>query len=209
MGRKTGKFLKKAKRSFSLPLIAVVIAVVLLASSAGSVLAYLSITTGETKNKFSAASEPTLTILETFDGTEKKNVSISVDAPGYAVYVRAAILVTWKNEKGIVWSVPPVLNTDYVLEMGEAIPGIGEVWTQATDKYYYYPLPVNPGDPLPELIRSCKLREGVTPPPGFDLNVEIISQTVQAPGSTDDGNTPAVTDAWGIPVGEGNRLVLP
>lgn len=208
MGRKTGKFLKKSTRRYRLPLIAVILAVVLLASTTGSVLAYLSIATGETKNKFSAASEPEMTIQETFDGTEKKDVSISVDAD-YAVYVRAAILVTWKNEKGIVWSVPPVLNTDYVLEMGEAIPGIGEVWTQASDKYYYYPLPVNPGDALPKLISSCKLREGVTPPPGFDLNVEIISQTVQAPGSTDGGNTPAVTDAWGIPVGEGGRLILP
>lgn len=201
MGQKSENHFRRETHRIPLPLLAVVTAVILLAASTGSVLAYLSLTTEETKNTFVPAKAPSLAIAETFDGTEKKNVSIEVNAPGYSVYVRAAIVVTWKDADGNVWNIAPDAATDYLLTLGDP-------WQKASDGFYYYPLPVYPGETLPELIQSCTLRENVTPPPGYDLNVEILSQTVQAPGYTDSSSTPAVTDAWNIAVGENGRLII-
>ena len=47
------------------------------------------------------------------------------------------------------------------------------------------------------LITSCT-QNGAAPADGYALNVEIIAQTVQAIGYTDDDTKQAYQDAWGI-----------
>lgn len=192
MGRKNGKYQKKPK---GLPLITMVlIAILIISISAGSVVAWLSITGGQVENSFVPDDDPVLTIDETFDNKVKSNVAVNVGDTGYAVYVRAAIVVNWKSrEDGNVLGQKPVLNDDYILTLNDTD------WF-CKDGFYYHKAMVNTGDSTANLITTCLLKDGVTPPQGYDLNVEIIAQTIQALGTTDAGDTPAVKDAWGVTV---------
>lgn len=137
-------------------------------------------------------------VNETFNGTTKTDVSIT-NTGNVRAYIRAEIIVTWQNEKGEVYGVP-VKSTDYVMEYPE-----NTAWFEKEDGYYYYPSIVNPGENTADLIKSCKLAEGVTAPAGYYLCVEILASAIQADGVTVKENVeiPAVTDAWGVTVTDG------
>lgn len=192
MGRKNGKYQKKPKGISLITM--VLIAILIISLSAGSVVAWLSITGGQVENSFAPDEDPVPTITETFDDKVKSNVAVDVGDTGYAVYVRAAIVVNWKNaEDGNVLGQKPVLNEDYILTLNETD------WFYKAG-FYYHKAMVNTGGTTENLITSCQLKDGITPPQGYDLNVEIIAQTIQALGTTDARDTPAVTEAWGVTV---------
>ena len=192
--------IKKARRI----VICAFVAVLLVAAiTAGSVVAYLKLNTGKVQNDFSVAPEHTPVIDESFDGTIKQDVKVDIGNPAYAVYVRAAIVITWKNgENGSVLGQPPVKDTDYVIVLNTT------EWFEEGG-FYYCRSYVNSGDDSPVLIESVKLKDGAVVPAGYTLNVEIIAQTIQAAGKTDVGDIPAVTDAWGITVDADKHLVDP
>ena len=191
--------IKKARRM----VICAFVAVLLVAAiTAGSVVAYLKLNTGTVQNDFSVAPEHTPVIDESFDGTIKQDVKVDIGNPGYAVYVRAAIVITWKNTDGNVLGQAPVKDSDYVIELNT------EAWFEEGG-FYYCRNYVNSGNDSPVLIESVKLKDGAVVPAGYTLNVEIITQTIQAAGKTDDTETPAVTDAWGITVDADKHLVDP
>lgn len=168
----------------------------------GGVVAYLSASTGAVTNRFipEVAEDPV--VVETFEDNEKTNVKVDVGEPGYAVYIRAAVVVTWKDTRnGDVLGVMPQAGVDYTMSLGDK-------WFLGSDGFYYYSSPVaydgeHGSTKLTEnLINSCKPIDGKTPA-GYHLNVEIISQTIQALGTTDVGDKPAVADAWGVAVKDG------
>lgn len=65
--------------------------------------------------------------------------------------------------------------------------------------YYFYTKPVESGGKTSVLIESYELKKEAKPPEeGYTLNVEVIAQTVQAIGTTDDDEKDAYKDAWGI-----------
>lgn len=197
------KNIKKARRM----VICAFVAVLLVAAiTAGSVVAYLKLNTGTVQNDFSVAPEHTPVIDESFDGTIKQDVKVDIGNPGYAVYVRAAIVITWKNTDGNVLGQAPVKDSDYVIELNT------EAWFEEGGFYYcrnYVESGNDDNDDSPVLIKSVKLKDGAVAPTGYTLNVEIITQTIQAAGKTDDTETPAVTDAWGITVDADKHLVDP
>ena len=170
------------------------------AITAGSVFAYLRIHTGAVENSFGIEDEADPTVSETFADNLKTNVAVNVGETGYAVYVRAVIVVTWKNgENGDVLGQPPVEGVDYEIILNTTD------WFKKGD-FYYCKTYVESGKNSPVLITSVKPTG--TAPSGYGLNVEIITQTIQAAGTTDSGDVPAVTDAWGITV-SGGKLVDP
>lgn len=195
--------IKKARRI----VICAFVAVLLVAAiTAGSVVAYLKLNTGTVQNDFSVAPEHTPVIDESVNDplTVKKDVAVNIGNPGYAVYVRAAIVITWKDgENGNVLGQPPVEGIDYVISLNTAD------WFEK-DGFYYCKSPViktneNNGS-SPVLIECVELKDGAVKPDGYTLNVEIIAQTIQAAGKTDESGgveIPAVTDAWEITVSEG------
>lgn len=168
----------------------------------GAAAAYLSAATDGVINKFEAETAVKPTVLETFDYKTKKNVSINVGDPGYAVYVRAAIVVTWKNETdGNVLSQMPHLGSDYSITTGDG-------WQRGSDGFYYYLSPVSSGK-TKDLIVKCEPL-GSAPENGYALNVDIITQTIQALGTTDgDTPIPAVQDAWKVSVNTDGTLNVP
>jgi len=196
-----------------------VILCAILALTAITVLAYLSTTTGSLVNIFKPANDPEVNINEVTtpaikDGmiTEKSDVKVNVGNPGYAVYVRAVIVVNWEknNTEGTYHATKPVLDTDYTLNLN-AID-----WFEHNGFYYHKAMVAFDGHTestkeTAALINSCSQIAG-TAPPGYHLDVQIIAQTIQALGTTDNDaanpNIPAVTDAWKIEV-ENQQLVDP
>lgn len=167
--------------------------------TAGSVFAYLKTNTEAVNNDFGVADEADPTVNETFVGNQKTDVAVTVPNEGYAVYVRAAIVITWKDKDGKVLGQPPVEGTDYVIDLNATD------WFEEGG-FYYCISPVNSGNNSPVLIKSVQMKSGVTAPSGYGLNVEIISQTIQALGETDSGSVPAVTDAWNVDVDTNGHL---
>lgn len=166
----------------------------------GTVAAYLAVASNHIKNTFSAEDQVDPSVAETFSGTKKENVYVQVGDPGYAVYVRAAIVVTWKNSGDQVWSAAP--------QPGEYSLTIGEGWEKGTDGFYYHLAPVQSGGSTAVLIKECSPIDQA-PESGYTLSVEIMTQTIQALGTKDDGEIPAVQDAWGVGVGGDGKLILP
>lgn len=174
----------------------ILVALVVVGVSMGTVFAYLSAKSGSVSNTFIPETQVNPSIEETFDHMVKKDVKVDVGNPGYAVYVRAVIVVTWEDEHGNVYAQAPE-DTDYTLELGDG-------WFKEGNFYYHKEM-VPTGGETGVLIACCERK--VAAPAGYQLHVEIIAQTIQALGETDGNNPiPAVTDAWGIPVEDGKLV---
>lgn len=202
MSRYVGKFSRKRR----IPLVSTLLMITaVLSLMVGGVVAYLSTYTGGVTNAFVADTPTDPAVLEdNFTGNSKTNVKVDVGNPGYAVYVRAAVVVTWKDENGNVLGSLPIAGTDYSIDYNE------DDWFKAGDGFYYHRAPVaydgkdDTSKLTKNLINSCTPISGRTPA-GYGLNVEIIAQTIQAVGTTDVDNIPAVEAAWGIKV-DGSNL---
>ena len=179
----------------------VLIGIALMGMTIGGVAAYLSMSGGTVKNTFTPETEVPPTIAETFEENVKSNVAVNVGNPGYAVYVRAAVVVTWRDDAGNVLAQAPA-ESDYTIVYNE-----NDWFTDGSFWYCKTMVASSDGETdglSPVLIRSC------TPAAAkgdCHLHVEIIAQTIQALGTTDEavdgeGNPvptePAVTDAWGV-----------
>lgn len=182
-------------------ILAVFAAIALAAVLVGAVYAALQ---GKTetpvKNSMSAEKDPKPTVVETWDNKVKKNVMVNVGNPGYSVYVRADIVVTWKDKDGNVYSKLPQAGTDYTISLNTVsdTPTTLNTWFLGADGFYYYTSPVVSGNTA-ELIRECKLEDTAQIPEGYQLSVEIIAQTIQYKGTTDrNANITAVEDAWHV-----------
>lgn len=197
MSRYNGKYLSAGVMRRLSPGAVILILLAILGLTIGSVVAYLSTHTDAVENKF-LNDEPTKPVVleDAFSGTVKNNVKVDIGDPGYAVYVRAAVVVTWKDKDGNVMGVSPVAGTDYSITYNT------DDWVLGADGFYYHKKAVNTGDDTEVLISTCSPVDGKTPG-GYGLNVEIIAQTIQALGTTDSGDVPAVVDAWGITVVNG------
>lgn len=154
----------------------------LVAAASGSVFAYLSNQTGPVTATMMPATDadPSASINAT-----TKEVAVNVGDPGYAVYVRTAVVVTWENGTNVYATAPTYTVT------------CGDNWFRQGD-FYYYKLPISSGN-TSALTVACTEEA----PVGYTLHVEVISQTIQAQGTTDSGDVPAVTDAWGVTVENG------
>ena len=130
-----------------------------------------------------------------FNNKEMKNVSIAVEDKGYPVYVRVAIIISWKSlaDNEDVFYVQPIQDVDYTIDFNT------NGW-ELLGNYYYCTSSVASGKTTDVLIKSCVLLDGggADVPDGYVLSVEIITQTVQAIGTTDNGDVPAWKDAWKI-----------
>lgn len=177
----------------------VLLCIALASMTVGSAVAYLFHSGGSVKNTLQAAKATHPKIVEEMNGQVKTDVKVDVGDPGYAVYVRAAIVVTWKDAHGNVLAEKPVQGEDYLLQMSDT------GWFESGG-FWYCETMVNSGGESPELIERC---EQLKTKGEYRLSVDIITQTVQALGKTDDGEIPAVQNAWGIEVSTEGRLIDP
>lgn len=145
----------------------------------GGTVAYLVTKTDPVVNTFTPG-VVSCEIDETFDGTTKSNVYVT-NTGNTNAYIRAAIIVTWKDAAGNIAATVPAKGTDYTLELNETD------WVEH-DGYYYYKGSVAPNAQTEKLITTCTdLRSNGD----YTLCVEILADAIQ---SSPDS---AVTQAWG------------
>ena len=172
---------KSAKRKSFLVLFSLAL---ILLFAVGGTLAYIVTSTNDVKNTFEPA-QVACEVEEQFDGTIKSDVKIrntgDIDA-----YIRAAVIITWKDSDGNISAVAPVAGTDYniIYQLGD--------WIKGSDGYYYFKNPVAAGAVTgTALIDSCELLESCNRPgDNYDLSVEILADAIQ---STPDN---AVEESW-------------
>lgn len=175
---------KKNNKKRLSAIIAAAVAAVTLATAGGTV-AFLVDKTGEVKNTFTP-SKVACSVQETFNKAEKTDVSIKNTGDTDA-FIRATIVVTWRDKDGDVYGVP-IESSDYTIT--PALPSNG--WFKGSDGYYYYSKEVAAGASTAELFDSCKLAANVTPPEGCTLAVEILADAIQS--RPED----AVEEAWKV-----------
>lgn len=170
----------------------------LLTVAVGGTIAYLAASAGPVTNTFTPGNVPP-EVVEEFDGSVKKNVAIknggNVDA-----YIRAKVIFTWQDASGNVYGQLPVAGKDYTISWTE------DGWVKGSDGFYYHQAAVAPNGKTGVLFTGCAPVAGKAPE-GYTLHVEVLAQSIQADGVTKDtdGNViPAVTDAWGVEVKNGN-----
>lgn len=167
--------MKKTKRMKKKPILTLAMMVLLLTVAVGGTIAYLVTSTDRVQNQFtpgkvtSQVNEPNWTN----GSTEKKNVTIS-NTGNVDAYIRAAIVVTWKDSDGNTMPEVPTLNTDYTIS-------IGSDWKQSGD-YYYYNNTVAPGASTTNLIDSCTATGNGNYTDERKLCVEVIGSAIQAEG---------------------------
>jgi len=158
---------------------------VLTLSLVGGSIAYLVANTGPKENNLTYA-KVSSEITETFDGDTKSNVSIK-NTGNTDAYIRTAIIVTWQDSQGNVYSEAPIENTDYTLELDTS-----SGWFMGNDGYYYFNRIVQRDASTPILIVSCSPED--REPEGYKLSVEILADAIQS--SPEE----AIEDSWDMTV---------
>ena len=147
--------------------------VLLLTCVVGSTIAYLATKSAEVSNTFTPT-QVTTAVVESFSNNEKDNVKIQNTGTTDA-FIRATVVVTWQDAKGVVYAKKPVEGEDY------AINWVKDDWTDLTGGYYYYKTKVAPNGVTGVLFTDCKPLKAA-PMDGYTLHVEIIGQGIQAQG---------------------------
>lgn len=178
-----------APRGMKRSLVLVVSLLALLLVVAGGTLAWLT-AQDSVSNTFTPA-HVTCDVVEKFDGTTKKDVTIK-NTSDIPVYIRASIVVTWKDYSGNVYGQKPT-SSDYDMQMAK-----DSGWVLGTDGYYYYTSPVAVGDTTGTLISSCTEVAGKAPAENYRLSVEIIAEAIQSQPDR------AIQQAWGVTISGGN-----
>ena len=151
--------------------------VLILCCTAGGTLAWLVTTSGPVVNTFTPGSVTTY-VDEKFENGTKSNVTVT-NTGNVDAYIRAAIVVNWINDQGEVYA-QPVKDSDYEIELNI---GTGEKqWTKGTDGFYYYNNSVAPGVQTDVLIKSLTKTDSAVTPAGYDLQVTILAEGIQAEG---------------------------
>lgn len=162
-------------------LVGIIISVLII--GAASTSTYILRTTDPEKNEFTPANV-TCRVEESFVNAVKSNVTVkntgNVDA-----FIRAAIVITWENDKGEVNAAVPNADLDYTMTLGDG-------WIKSSDGFYYYPAAVAAGANTDKLIKTCTASD--TAPEGYRLNVQILATALQADPPR------AVENAWNVTV---------
>ena len=184
-----GKRVMKTKQP-----VALVALLLLLCCTVAGTLAYLVTSTNPVTNTFTPASVST-EVNEDFDGITKSNVTIK-NTGNIDAYIRATVVVNWASDKevGVVSGTAPKEGTDYTIDWTMVN------WVKVGD-YYYYTQKVAAKGETKQLFTDCKLKEGVTPPSGYHLQVTILADGIQAEP------VHVVADVWKDVRVDGGKLV--
>lgn len=194
-----------SKKKISIITICLLLTVVV---SIGGTLAYIVTSTLPVENIFTSSKVGNY-IVEDNGGTTKKDVKVqnsisgTVDSQIVDAYIRAAYVVTWQKIGDGITYVKPAVEGDYQIDLNLDNSSSYEVdgtWVKNGD-YYYFTEAIEPGGYTDILIKSIAPVEGKAPK-DYSLNVEIISQSIQA--------TPAdaVAAAWKVSIANGSVTAI-
>lgn len=187
-GKYEAKFLqpkRKRRNNKTGTLVLSLLLVVTLAIS--GTLAYLVTKSDPVENKFTP-SHVACQVTEDFNGTIKSNVNVTNTGDTDA-YIRVKLVSYRVNAQG-----QHIGGT-------AAVPSFtpGENWKLHTDGYYYYTLPVAPGEePKADLIGSIDLTGSYDDADGGSQVIEVMAEAIQS------GPAYAVGQSWGVSITPGN-----
>ena len=164
-------------------------AMLILVCGVGSTLAYLATQTGQVQNTFEPAYVRSSVIEEGWnDGNLVKSDVTIKNTGNVSAYIRAAIVVTWKDAEGRTMPQEPGTG-DYTLN-------IGSDWTEVGG-YYYYNKSVAADASTTKLIVRCEPIKSY--PDGRKLCVEVIGSAIQSEGMGANSAQEAFQKASGTP----------
>lgn len=179
-----GKHARRRQQRFNKSIILVVL-VSIFAAVAGSTLAFLVTRTDSVKNTFNYSNVACEVVEEKFiNGTsvDKSNVRV-LNTGDTESYIRAAIIVTWKDSAGNVYAMEPQKDKDYTITINNSD------WLEKNG-FYYYTKPVSPQKETGVLIENCSIKgSGLE---GYGLSVEILASAIQSKP------TKAVENSWHV-----------
>lgn len=163
-----------------------VILVLVLALAVGGVYSYMFARTEDAANELTPATV-SCTVDETFKDNKKSSITVQntgkVDA-----YLRVRLVTYWVNDAEEIVAKPSAGLT----------VNVADGWLAGTDNTYYYRRPVKPGETTDNLLKDVIT---LVSEDGYKQVIEVFAEAIQALGTTDEGNVPAVEDAWGVTVG--------
>ena len=179
MNRKSSK-----KSFFSKPLVLVALAVVLIATTIGATVAFLT-STGSVTNTFSPAhvsvsiDEKTTGSKDNLTAKDEVTFTNTSDIP---VWIRATAVYSWLDPETKHTVAVPVESRDVsaTIEAG---------WLNGPGGFSYYYQPVAPGDTITYLT-NCVVSENSANGKLYKLDVDILVEAIQAAG------TDAITETW-------------
>ena len=171
----------------------VIATVLLLALAIGGTLAWLSTKDGPITNTFTP-SKVTCEVTESFNGETKSNVNVTNTGDTDA-YIRVKLVTYRTNDQRQHIGGTAILPTFT----------LGENWV-LHDGYYYYTLPVAPGDsPKTSLTESMTLTDSYTDADGGKQAIDVMAEAIQSVPED------AVKAAWGagFSIGADGSLIVP
>jgi hypothetical protein len=174
-------------KKFNILVTVLISSVLLLSACIGTVYAYLSASADGPTDSFQIADSknPEVSVSVTQEQPTKSIATASVTVPdaGYKVYVRAIVVVNWVNN-GQICATPG----------GASYEVTADDWTlHDDDGFYYYNQAVDYlNDSFEVTYRNID---------GYDVQVQVICQTIQAVGTVDGGTDAAVFEAWDENIG--------
>ena len=203
MSRSNGKHMKAAVRYrsnsrgkhltgkhivFGSSLISQAILSIVIGTIIGRSTAYL-VLKNSVSNEFSIG-EIKSEIVETFDKNTKTKSNVYVKNTGDASsYIRASIIISWKDKDGKILDIKPIENVDYTINFSNSTN-----WIQSNEGYYYYKKALDINEETDPLIDKCiQIREYED----RTLEVSIATQAIQAIPSK------AVIEAWNVNIEDG------
>lgn len=175
---------KNNKKRLSAIIAAAVAAVTL--ATVGSTLAFLVAKTDTIENIFTPSKVSCAVVEDNFTANNTVKSGVKIENTGNTdAFIRAAIVVTWKDAGGNVYGAKvPVAGTDYTISLNE------EDWNFVTsDGCYYYNGSVGAGEFTEDLINTCAPVAGKAPK-GYTLSVEILADAIQSKPAS------VAEDAW-------------
>lgn len=194
---------EKRKRSIlrDRPVVLAISVLVLILGIVGTTLGFLTDKTAPVTNTFTPA-KAEISVEETLTNGVKNNVKIKNESDTFPVFIRARVIVTWKDEAGNVAPTAPTEGTDYTIEWKDSSKVTGSNWVKHSGGNYYHTAPVEKDAFTDVLFTSCQPVDGKAPE-GYHLSVEIVADCIQAKPAQ------AVKDAWGLDVKSDGTLRIP
>lgn len=171
----------------------VIATVLLLALAIGGTLAWLSTKDTPIQNTF-LPTKVTCEVTETFDGSNGVKSNVNVKNTGTInAFIRVKLVTYRTNDKG------------YHIGGTASLPKftLGENWV-SHDGYYYYTLPVAPGDsPKTSLTESMTLTDSYPDADGGKQAIDVMAEAIQSVPEA------AVKAAWGFSINADGSLNVP
>lgn len=159
----------------------------------GTTLAYLVSSPPAVTNTFTPG-KITSKVDEELVKWKKSNVKIQNTGNGDA-YIRAKVVITWRDAEGNVLAEQPVGGEEKDYTVDYNLTATAESKWFESDGFYYWNSKVPAGQSTGVLIDKLEQKNF---PDGHELHVEILAEAIQAEPEQ------AVIDAWGFVPGKSN-----